>query len=188
MPSLFLGENHADHPGGLSNAIEHYSRRQRQVVRSTFGAETNGAADAVEIARMISYTLAEIITSDCTAAVLTRLDETGQLPIRMQLVIDCRSLYDALRKDETQVPREASLIMLLLQLKESLRISSLESIVWCNTHDMVADGLNKGIIARKDLINSSTTANWSLQHPFQILRENVKVPVASAQDDALASC
>jgi hypothetical protein len=101
---IAIGENHPDHPGGFSNAIEYYSRRQRRVVRSTFGAETNGAADAVEIGRMISYTMAEIIKPDCTAAVLTRLDETGHLPLRMQLVIDCRSLFDALKMDETQVP------------------------------------------------------------------------------------
>jgi hypothetical protein len=131
--------------------------------------------------------MAEIIRPDCTAAVLTRLDETGQLPLRMQLVIDCRSLFDSLKMDETQVPREASLFMLLLQLKESLRTGSLESIVWCDTRDMVADGLNKGIIARKDLINYSTTGNWILQHPFQIFREKLKVPVASVQDDVLAN-
>ena len=184
---ISIGENHRDHPGGLSNVIEYYSRRQRRVVRSTFGAETNGAADAVEIGRMIAYTMAEITTPNCTAAILTRLDETGQLPLRMQLIVDCRSLYDALKMDETQVPREASLIMLLLQLKESLRTGSLESIVWCDTRDMVADGLNKGIIARKDLINYSTSANWILQHPFQTFREKRKVPVSSAQDDALAS-
>ena len=181
---ICLAEHHVDNPGGKANTVEFYSRRQRRVVRSTFGAETNGAADAVEIGRMIAYTLAEILTPDCTAAVLTRMDETGSLPIKLQLIVDCRSLFDTLKKDETQMPREASLIMLLFQLKESLRTGSLQSIVWVDTRDMLADALNKGIIARKAIIDFCTQARWTPQHSFQIFSEKTQASVPSVSEDA----
>ena len=181
---ISIAENHPDNPGGRANTVEFYARRQRRVVRSTFGAETNGAADAVEIGRMIAYTLAEVLVPDCTAATLTRLDETGSLPIKLQLIIDCRSLYDTLKVEEIQLPREASLVMLLYQLKESLRTGSLQSIVWVDTRDMLADALNKGIIARQAIINFCTRACWWPEHPFKIFAEKTHVPIPSVPDDA----
>ena len=181
---IAIAENHPGNPGGKANTVEYYSRKQRRIVRSTFGAETNGAADAVEIGRMIAYTLAEILIPNCTAAVLTRMDEAGTLPIKLQLIIDCRSLFDTLKADEIKMPREASLVMLLHQLKESLRTGSLSSIVWVDTRDMLADALNKGIIARKAIIDFCNQASWSLKYPFQIFSETTHVPVPSVEEDS----
>lgn len=183
---IAIAEDHPGDPGGKANTVEYYSRRQRRIVRSTFGAETNGAADAVEIGRMIAYTLAEILVPDCTAATLTRMDETGTLPIKLQLLVDCKSLFDTLKADEVKMPREASLVMLLHQLKESLRTGSLSSIVWVDTRDMLADALNKGIIARKAIIDFCTKAHWSPQFPFSIFSEKKKVSVPSVLEDANA--
>ena len=109
----------------------------------------------------------------------------GKLPIKIQAITDCRSLFDALKAEETQIPSEQSLILLLLQLKESLRTSTLQSIVWCDTRDMVADGLNKGVIARRDLLNFSMTAQYTFRHEFAIHSETVKTTITSSRDDAL---
>ena len=179
-----LAEDHVVHPGGSVNTLDFFSRRQRRVVRSTFGAETNSLADGVEIGKMVSYTPAEILLPKATAATLVALDESGTLPIKLQAITDCRSLFDALKAEETQIPTEQSLILLLLQLKESLRTSTLQSIVWCDTRDMVADGLNKGVIARRDLLNFSMTAQYTFRYEFQMFSETAKTAIISSKNDA----
>jgi hypothetical protein len=143
-------------------------------------AETNSLADGLEVGKLIAFTLAEILTPNSTAATLTRMDETGTLPIVLQAVTDCKSLFDALKSDETQVPTESSLIMILLQIKESLRTGTLDSLAWVDTRDMIADGLNKGAIARHDLMEFSRTALWQLKHDYAIHREPARVPIASS--------
>jgi hypothetical protein len=182
-----LAEDHVEQPGGLVNTLDFFARRQRRVVRSTFGAETNSLADGVEIGKMVAYTLAEILLPGATAKTLVQLDEEGNLPIKLQAITDCRSLFDALKAEETQIPTEQSLILLLLQLKESLRTTTLKSIVWCDTRDMVADGLNKGVIARRDLLNFSMTAQYTFRYEFQMFSETVKTTIVSSRNDALGN-
>lgn len=173
-----IAENFSDQVGGHIQMIEFFSRRQRRVVRSTFGAELGSAADGVEIGKLIAYTLAELIIPNLTTAQIIRLDETGGLPVPIQLVTDCRSLYDALKVDDTSIPSESSLLMPLLQLKENLRTGTLQSIVWCDTRDMAADGLNKGCINRQALLQLATTALWSLNHPVHVHSESHRKAIA----------
>jgi len=94
-------------------------------------------------------------------------------------------LFDALKAEEVQVPSEQSLILPLLQLKESLRTTTLKSIVWCDTRDMVADGLNKGVIARRDLLNFSMTAQYTFRYEFQMFSEITKTCIVSSKEDAV---
>jgi len=179
-----LAEHHPNDPGGRVNVIDFFSRRQRRVVRSTFGAETNSLADGIEVGRMVAFTLAEFLVPDCTAQSLVGMDESGTLPICLQAITDCKSLFDSLKAEDVQVPSEQSLIMLLLQLKEGLRTGTIHSIVWCDTRDMIADGLNKGCIARAALLQFSMTALWQLHHPFAIHVEPTKVVIRSSHDQA----
>ena len=168
---ISIAEDHGSHPGGINNVIDFFSRRQRKVVRSTFGAETHSLADSIEIARMIAYSLAEILVPNSTAAMLVSLDEQGRLPVKIHAVTDCKSLLDALIAEETQVPSENSLIMVLLQIKEGLRTGTIASLTWVDTRDMLADALNKGTIARHHIVDFSNSAVWHLKHEFQTHRE-----------------
>jgi hypothetical protein len=174
---IALAEDCSDTIGGGCNVLEFYSRRQRRVVRSTFGAELNSLADGLEVGKMMAFTLAEIIIPQSTAASLVRLEETGCLPIPLHAVTDCKSLLDALRVDETQVPTEASLIMILCQVKELLRTGTLASLSWVDTRDMAADGLNKGSVSRAALRKLSMTAEWVLQFAVVTHQEKLKIAI-----------
>ena len=55
-----LCENHEKHPGGRLQIIEYSSRRQRRIVRSTFGAELNSLGDNLEFGKLLAYTMAEL--------------------------------------------------------------------------------------------------------------------------------
>eukprot|EP00959_Pyramimonas_sp_CCMP1952_P398128 8341663-Pyramimonas_sp.AAC.1 len=46
--ALFLAEKQGDNPGGRAHWLEAVSKRHRRVTRSTFAAEINGLADAIE--------------------------------------------------------------------------------------------------------------------------------------------
>ena len=72
-------------PSCLCNTIDFFSRKQRRVVRSTFGAELNAAANGIEVARLVAYTLAEIVIPGCAAQSLIHLDESGSLPFAYNL-------------------------------------------------------------------------------------------------------
>ena len=173
-------------PSCLCNTIDFFSRKQRRVVRSTFGAELNAAADGIEVARLVAYTLAEIVIPGCTAQSLILMDESGSLPFSIQIVTDCKSLFDSLRCEETVIPTEQSLIMLLLQLKESMRSGTIKTIVWADTRDLIADGLTKGSIARAALLAFSMTSLWQLRHTIEIFTEPVRVPIISSAENAVA--
>jgi hypothetical protein len=76
--------------------IEYYARKQRRVVRSTFSAELNAAADAYEVSRLISLTLSSLfLPASCTARSLGSLEAQGKLPFSIDLYIDCRSILDS---------------------------------------------------------------------------------------------
>ena len=177
-------EDRGQNPSCLCNTIDFFSRKQRRIVRSTFGAETNAAADGIEVARLVAYTLAEIVIPGCTAQSLVHLDESGSLPFRIQLITDCKSLFDSLRCEEIAIPTEQSLIMILLQIKEGMRTGTIASIVWADTRDLIADGLTKGSIARADLLAFSMTSLWLLKHTFELFKEPHHVPVVSAVEQA----
>ena len=173
-------EDRGTNPSCFCNTIDFFSRKQRRIVRSTFGADTNAAADGIEVGRLVAYALAEIVMPNLTASSLVDMDEAGTLPFRLQLITDCKSLFDNLRCEETAIPTEQSLIMLLLQIKEGLRTGTIQSIVWADTRDLIADGLTKGSIARAALLAFSCTSLWELKHTFELFTEPKKVPILSA--------
>ena len=181
-----LAERHENTLNCQINVLDFYSRRQRRICRSTFGVELNSASDGVEVAKMIAFTLAELLIPSCTPRSLLEMEENGTLPVKICLATDCRSLFDALRVDETQVPTEQSLVMLLMQIKENLRTRTIEVIAWVDTRDMIADGLNKGCIARRGLLEFSMTGLWKLLHPYVVHTEPKITPIISVRADALS--
>ena len=146
--------------------LEYYSRRQRRVTRSTFGAELHGLADGTELAKLIGYAISELLLPhQVSPADLVRREESGTLALQMEAVIDCKSVFDALANPDTQTPSESSLIMILCQLKELLTTGTLHALWWVDTVDMAADGLNKGMIGRGVLLNLGLKGLWTVTQP-----------------------
>ena len=117
---ICLGENHGDHPGGRVHQLEWYSKRQRRITRSTFGAELNALGDGHEQAKVIGFAFCELMSRTVlTARDLCLMDDNGTWPIQLHAAIDCRSVFDSLANEEPKKPTESSLIMLLLQIKSS---------------------------------------------------------------------
>jgi hypothetical protein len=178
---ILLCEEAENHPGGNCHVLEWYSRKQRRVTRSTFSAELNSASDAYEIAKLIAMTVAECVHPYPNIQALVALEETGSFPVPIHLVVDARSVFDALKATEIKAPSEISLIMFLCQLKEALLCHSLSSLWWCDTHDMVSDGLNKGAVSRQALLDLVNNGIWKLNKPAIRHTENRYIPIPSQQ-------
>ena len=162
---IALAEAHDSHPGGKLQIVDFYSKRQRRIVRSTFGAELNALVDGFEIGKLLALTMAELSEPGHTVTSLRALEESGRFPVPIEAIIDCRSIFDALKPSDTKVPTEGSLVMILLQLKEALVNRTLTALWWVDTADMLSDGLNKGMVSRKALLAASSTGIWKLQFP-----------------------
>ncbi len=127
------------------------------------------------VGRLVNLAYTEIMTANVTATRLMQLENHGQLHIPMEAVIDAKSVFDSLRMPETKTPSEGSLIMVLLSLKEQMRSFLLRTLWWIHTEDMLADGLNKGIISRNAILHTANTGEWKLQKPAVKHFEKVQV-------------
>jgi hypothetical protein len=173
-----IGNVQLGDPGGDVHLIEWFSKRQRRIVRSTFGAELNALADAFEISKVVAYTYAELMLPVyADPAMLRGLEDSGGLPLTIEASIDCRSVFDSLASEQIKQPTESSLIMLLLQLKQCLRLGSLSKLWWISTGDMAADGLNKGAISRAGLMITSCSGYWTLRESTMHHSDNGSLPL-----------
>lgn len=182
-----VGTEQVETPAGGFHVLEFYSRKQRRVTRSTYSAELNGLSDSFEFGRMISQTLAEIVSHVSSAAALTHMEESGKLPIPLVCVIDARSVFDSLVQDEIRPPSEVSLVMMLCGIKESMRTGSLRRLFWVDTKDMVADGLNKGAVSREALLMLGQTGIWSIAYAPVGFTEKIYQPVRSVKESVTAA-
>lgn len=162
--------------------LDFFARRQHRVARSTFAAELHALADALEIGKLINFALAEVMLGPISATALTRLEEQGQWPLPLEACVDARSVFDALRVADVRQPIEASLLVTLLQTKESLLSCSLSRLWWIDTRDMAAHGLNKGIVAPGALMELCRGV-WKLQYPAIAHVEATKVNIPAPCDD-----
>jgi hypothetical protein len=176
---IMITEHDDSQPGGNCHILEWYARKQRRVTRSTFSAELNAASDAYEFAKLIAMTVAECVKPYPSIKTLVELEETGGFPVPINLTVDARSVFDALRAAEIKAPSEISLIMFLCQLKEAMLCHALSKLWWCDTHDMVADGLNKGAVSRQALLDLVNHGRWTLTKPAIGYTESRYIPIAS---------
>ena len=51
----------------------------------------------------------------------------------------------------------------MLQCKEALLCRTLRRLWWVDTEDMLADGMTKGAISRRQIMDASTEGKWTLK-------------------------
>lgn len=175
-----IGECRDESPGGVLHVIDWYSRKQRRVTRSTYSAELNGLSDAVDFGKLICITLSEVLFDIPHASTLIAMEECGNFAVQLEAVVDAKSVYDSLASVELKPPSEQTLVMMLCGLKESLLSWSLRRLWWCQTEDMVSDGLNKGACSRQALITLGNTGRWDLKFPAKSYHEFRHIPIPSS--------
>ena len=138
------------------------------MTRSTFSAELHGLADSFELSKLIAYAITEITRPVHRISDLIHMEECGQLALPIECIVDARGVYDCLAKTDIKPPSESSLVLVLKQLKQDM---------WVDTRDMIADELNRGIIARSALFSAASKGYWKLNYECRRHQELLRTPV-----------
>ena len=153
-----------DSPGGQLHIIEHYSRKQKRVVRSTFAAELHALVDSIEHGKLLMYAMCEVYFGPQKPEHLVQIEELARWPIPLEAVVDAYAVYSTAAKQESKNPEEQTLVTLVMVIREMLKSHRLNKIWWVDTRDMLADGLNKGSIPREPLLALASHGTWELSY------------------------
>ena len=93
-----------------------------------------------------------------------------------------QSVFDSITAADLKAPSEASLINILGQMREHMACRRIRTLFWIDTRDMLADGLNKGAISRKPLMQALMQGIWRVIHPL-VHKLSRKVIINEALDD-----
>jgi hypothetical protein len=118
---------------------------------------------------------------------MIRLEESGKFVWPIECTIDAKSVFDSLANAEITPPTESALVFVLLVLKEALQCHTMRTLWWCDTRDMLSDGLNKGAVSRAALIKAANEGLWILQHDPIPFREARHTPIIRGNDEALVT-
>ena len=88
--------------------------------------------------------------------------EKGQLTVPIDVLADCRSLYDAVVNLEDKRNTETNIYLHLQCFRQDFRHCRFRRMVWCSTRDMIADGLTKSSVGRDHLRDCLTSGRLAL--------------------------
>jgi hypothetical protein len=146
--------------------VDTLCKSHRLAIRSSYGAETVAAAHGMEDAYPTVVTLHELKHGILTPAELKDVREQGGLSLQVILTTDAESVYKSLTSRDMKVPTEKTLLGHVSWIRELLQLGIIESVQWCDTRDMTADGHTKGSIDRQLL--------WDLMSGHQAYKFEVK--------------
>ena len=140
--------------GSVVHLLESICRSHRLVIRSSYGAETVAASHGFDDAYPTLITLIELRQGVLQAGELRKYREDGGLALKVILTIDAEGVYKSVTSRDLKTPAEKTLLGHVCWIRELLSLGLVESIQWCDTRDMVADGHTKGSIDRHLLLEA----------------------------------
>lgn len=139
--------------GYVIHLLDSIARSHRLCIRSSYGAETIAASHGYDDAYPTLVTLVELRDGVVRPEQLKRYREEGGLALKVVLTIDAESVYKSLTSRDLKTPAERTLLGHVCFIRELLQLGLIDSIQWCDTRDMVADGHTKGSIDRQLLLD-----------------------------------
>ena len=152
--------------------LEFVAKKQSRICRSTFTAELYSALDLCGLASTISLAMTEILSGPRPAHQLADMQEQGQNLLPMDLMIDAKSVYDSVSTPDPKATTDRLMLIHVLKLRELLALKIISRLLWLDTRDMLADGLNKGIVSREALRQMCSSGSWIVNHEFRIFEGN----------------
>ena len=147
--------------------VEHSANKQRRVVRATFTAELQNGCDTVDRGFLLLQALHEMTTGDTSANCARNLRDSGGYNVPMILYLDAMSVYAAITATFVKTPAECGMLCHLLFIRELLDLGVLKALAWCDTRDMIADGLTKGSIDR-DALHEAMEGTIKVSHEMKV--------------------
>jgi hypothetical protein len=151
-------------PNGPMHVIEFFSKKQRRVTRSTFGAELHNLCESTEIGMLLAGFFHELEHGACSAQELAKLSEEGKLAMPVHGFVDAESVFSAVTATEIGRPLEANLLYPVRALREHLEQKRISQLHWLDTRDMLADALTKGSVSREAILSAFAKGTWRVIH------------------------
>ncbi|CAK0852886.1 unnamed protein product, partial [Prorocentrum cordatum] len=142
--------------------LDWYSRKQNNVVRSTYAAELMALLDALGTGTLMNVAMTEISEGVCTANQMRVRQEAGDLVLKMIAAIDAKAVFDAISADTIKVTTDKRMFVPTLAVREQIDRLQLAQLSWIDTLDMLADGLTKGELDRTALVKLGFSSEWHL--------------------------
>ena len=146
--------------------LEFACKKQCRVCRSTFAAELLSALDIAGLALRINSAMTEVLEGCTKATTLLAKQECMTHALEINLIIDAYSVWASATAEEVKCT-DANLVLHLLAFRELLG-RGIKRLLWTDTRDMLADGLNKGIVNRQPIRDFCEKAVWCIQHEMKI--------------------
>ena len=159
------------------NLVDWKSTTNKRVVESSLSAETHAAIMAHGLARFCQAVLAEIRFGN--EVVTAFEDEDFQKHTPLNMITDCKSIYDHINKDGQHVSDKGNIVsVVLLRKMMSTRPSEKARLLWVPTRHQLADGLTKSGHS-KDVRSQS---GWIMLHEAAAKRSKTKTSVKSRKN------
>ena len=88
--------------------------------------------------------------------------ELGKSAFLVESVVDAKSVFDALSASPVKPPEEKTMLLHLLKFREWLDLGVVRSLWWCDTDDMLADGMTKGAVDREAILKLCSDGFWKV--------------------------
>jgi hypothetical protein len=147
----------------IVHLLESICRSHRLAIRSSYGAELLAASHGYEDAYPMLITLVELKYGKVRTEELKKFREEGGLKLQVNMTTDAESVYKSLTSRDLKAPTEKTLLGHVCWIRELLQLRLIETIQWCDTRDMTADGHTKGSIER-DLLLQLMAGNQAYKH------------------------
>ena len=138
------------------------NKSHRLQVRSSYSAETLAADHNLEDSYPTIVTLHELHSGQLTPTQLKNVLEIGGLDIKVTLTIDAESVFKSFSGKDLKKPTECTLLGHISWIRQMMERGIVQSVQWCDTRDMTADGHIKGSIDR-ELLLQVTAGSQQLQ-------------------------
>lgn len=125
--------------GRQCHILEFASRKSTRVAKSTYMAELLSAVQAIERAQLSSLWLSEIFYGHQRTCAIKDMPQQFEI----ELVIDCRGLFDSLAAAGLSKLTDKGAILYLMWLRDEIANNRLNSIMWVPTESMLVDEMAK---------------------------------------------
>ena len=151
--------------GGKCQVLDYYCRKHSRVCRSTYTAELHNLIDICNQALIVRSMLLELEIGPTNPGKLSEyIDCGGQDHIPVEGIVDARAVFDSITAEVVKTPDDKHMLLHALKIREWLDRGALRAVWWCDTLDMISDGMTKGSIDRTEILRLCKLGLWKCDH------------------------
>ena len=150
--------------------VDFKSNKSKRVATSTMHAEALAKIPGLETSSYVQSYLLEMTKPNLNAMSLLNPEQHDEM-IQIVSVTDCEDLYASLVAPAQASCANKHLSLYLAAIREMRSSKRVQSFVWADTRDLVANALTKlqetGLCETAELLPALKSFVWKLNHPYK---------------------